>query len=76
MQKWNTCDLVIWVDENYFESQREGLPVSPVTDLKTSEFDYIVIAALTREEAENIHNDLIQRGHHTETILWERPLEP
>ena len=73
--KWNVCQLVAWVDENWEEYARTGLEVAPVEDLLEAEYDYVVLAVFDRASAESIRRKLIGNGIEDERILWRAPLE-
>lgn len=76
IQQWKICDIAIWIDNDYDEYKREGLPVFSPEDMENQEFDFIVIASFNHEEAERIRSMLIDRGYRDEQILWEKPLDP
>lgn len=65
------CKLVVWVDNNFAKYQEEYMPVYPVSCLDTSEFDFVVIAVLQEEIADQIKAGLIDRGISEEKIIWK-----
>lgn len=73
--KWNVCQLVAWVDENWREYARTGLEVAPVEDLLEAEYDYAVLAVSDRALADSIRQKLIGMGINDSRILWRAPLE-
>ena len=62
--------IVLWVDKRYQTYQKEGLPVSPVEDLKKKECDTILITVLNTKVCEEIKRDLIERGIPQEKIRY------
>lgn len=72
---WELCTVTAWVDPNWEEFRREGLEVSGVKTLAGADFDHVVIAALGREEADQIRQELTAMGIPEHKILWKAPLE-
>ena len=73
--KWNICQLVLWVDEDWEEYARTGLGVDPVEDLLDAEYDCIVLAVSDQASADSIRQKLISTGIENDRILWRAPLE-
>lgn len=73
--KWNICQLVLWVDEDWEEYTRTGLGVDPVEVLLKEEYDYVVLAVPDWTLAERTRRKLIGKGIEDERILWRAPLE-
>ncbi len=74
LKKWGRCLLAIWVDKNYEKYQYLGEDIKPVTELDTTEFDYVIVAVASESVAEEIKSELIGKGISKDIILWERPV--
>jgi len=73
LMKKKDMEIVSWVDSKSF-GKKVGMVViqSPQEALKGQE-DYILVAALNRETAMEIKNDLIKQGVLEDKIIWEEP---
>lgn len=68
--KINYGTILAWVDKNY--DRYEQLGVKDIACISTIEdFDYIVIAVLYQETAENIKSNLICKGINEEKVVWK-----
>ena len=75
IQKWNACEIALWVDENWAEYARTGLEVGPVEGLLEAEYDCVVLAVPDQASAEGIRRKLAGLGIEDSRILWRAPLE-
>ncbi len=75
VMKWSSCQIVLWVDEDWAEYARAGLEVSPVENLLDRAYDYIVLAVSDQASADSIRQKLIAMGIENDRILWRAPLE-
>lgn len=55
-------EVVLWVDKNYEEYQKQGLMVSAPRELKGAEYEQIVIAIAKRETVEQVKKELMECG--------------
>lgn len=72
---WALCTVAAWVDPDWKALRREGTEVSAPETLAGAEFDHVVIAALEKEEADEIKTELTAMGIPESKILWKAPLE-
>lgn len=63
------CNVVGWIDDDYWEYRRCCLDVDPVERISELEFDYILIATVDCRNAERIKNRLLDYGISGEKIL-------
>lgn len=75
IQKWDVCQIVLWIDENWEEYARAGLEVESEENLSAANFDCIVIAVTDQVSADSIRQKLISEGIEDRRILWRAPLE-
>ena len=54
----NICQVVGWLDDDYWEYRRSCLNVDPVESVADKQFDYLLIASVDGEIADNITNRL------------------
>lgn len=73
--KWDICQVVLWVDENWAEYARMGLEVGPVENLLDAEYDCVILAVSNQVSADSIRRKLVGMGIGNERILWRAPLE-
>lgn len=71
-EKYN---IVLWVDKQYHNYQKEGYPVSNPEELLIKEFNIIIIAVLDEIVKDNIKNNLLYMGIPEEIIDWITPEE-
>lgn len=69
---FENCKIVNWVDQNHEKYQYDYRKVNGM-DTLDCEFDYIIIAVLEKEVADNIKQNLLQYGISEKKILWEKP---
>lgn len=73
--KWNACDIVLWIDKNWEDLQKEGMPVQDPNKILCIEFDYIVLAESNRTVVQLITDSLLSKGIDEHSILWAPPLQ-
>ena len=66
--------VVLWLDQNYEECQKEGLPVSDPKDALRREYEQLIIAVAKKEVADSIREMLVQLGVDRHKILWMKEL--
>ncbi len=70
MQEKSCGKIVLWVDKAYATYQAEGLPVSPVEELKIQECDVVWITILNTKVCEEIKQNLVELGIPQEKIRY------
>ena len=65
----NPCNVIAWIDDDYWEYRRCCLNVDPVESVKDRDFDYIIIAKVDPNDVRMIKERLFQRGISSEKIL-------
>ncbi len=63
------CNVVAWIDDDYWEYRRCCLDVDPVQSITSVSYDYILIATVDSTIAENIIRRLLDFGVIREKIL-------
>lgn len=74
IQKYGVCHAALWVDRDWEEYSRTGLPVSPVERLSDTDVDYIILTAADKALAEKERQELAGMGIDGVRILWKAPL--
>lgn len=70
------CNVVGWIDTDYWEYRRCCMDVDPISEVDNKKFDYILIASLNPDLNFEIRNKLIWRGIKENQILSvECPVE-
>ena len=64
-----SCNLVGWIDDDYWEYRRCCLNVDPVETVLDFDYDYLIIAAVDGENADDIKQRLIHLGVVENKIL-------
>lgn len=64
------ADLVLWVDRDWENSDKE-LGVKAVETIVGTDYDYLVIAIDSKRTADKIKTDLLQMGVPEHKIVWE-----
>lgn len=62
-----------WVDCQYKKLQEKGMKVYSIQQLKTWDYDKILIGVLFEESAEKIRENLMEMGISGERIIWKAP---
>ena len=75
IHSWELCTVAAWIDLNWKALRREGTEVSGVETLTSTDFDYVVIATLEKDAADEIRTKLLSMGIPENKILWKVPLE-
>lgn len=65
----NYCNIVAWVDDDYWEYRRCCINVDSVSELSEVQFDYVLIGAIDSFAAQNIRARLIDTGVDIKKIL-------
>ena len=65
----NFCNIVSWVDDDFWEYRRCCLDVNPINTLSDLNYDYIVIAMVDSFASSKMKNVLIDYGVSLSTIL-------
>ena len=63
------CNVVAWLDDDYWEYRRCCLDVDPVESITGLAYDYILIAAVDSVVAEHVRKRLLDLGVSKDTIL-------
>lgn len=69
LNEFKICNLVGWIDDDYWEYRRCCLDVDPVEDVLNMEYDYLIVAAADGESADSIRQRLISIGVENDRIL-------
>lgn len=67
------CEIVGWLDDDYWEYRRCCLDVDPVESILDAEFDYVLIATVDGQAAERIEKRLAGYGVLPQKILKIKP---
>lgn len=67
------CRLALWVDQQAAYYKKQGLDVSDSSRLNEALYDYILIAVMSENVADEIRYELMQAGIEKDKILWARP---
>ena len=68
------CQVVAWVDSNYSKFKYKEGTVQPVEDIKSLDYDLILIAVRDKKVAEEIKNSLADNGVDREKLYWIAPV--
>lgn len=71
LQRGTYAQMVSWVDKNYKEWKKSGLPVEALREALYKEYDFIVIAVNQRKIAEEIRKELLKYGVKEDRIIWK-----
>ena len=64
------AEVVLWVDQNAEQYQKEGLPVVGLEQVRSVAYDQLVIAIAKKETAEKVKQTLLMYGVPEEKIFW------
>lgn len=67
------AEVLLWVDRNYAEYNKNGLMVSAVEEIYNVSYEQIVIAINAEPLALEIKKELVERGILPYKIIWIRP---
>ncbi len=70
LEKTKYCTLVSWVDKNYLDLIKQGLPVETPDAIMEKEYEYIVIANAEQGIKEEIREFLLRLGVEEEKIVF------
>ena len=65
----NTCNIVAWIDNDYWEYRRCCMDVDPIEEINKYDFDKILIAKLSDSAIKEIKNLLMNHGIDESRIL-------
>ncbi len=64
-------EIVAWIDKNYKDYHNAGVKkIESIDVLDFIEYDYIIIAVLSFQLAENVRRNLIDKGISENKIIW------
>mgnify|MGYP002868393586 CR=1 FL=1 len=63
------CNVIAWLDDDYWEYRRCCLDVDPVESITGLTYDYVLIATVDSNVAENVRKRLLDLGVSSERIL-------
>ena len=66
----NECTIVNWIDANYTKYKSLGLNVSPIHSILADNYDYVINAYVSYDNAKNMHNILKNYGVPEDKIVW------
>ena len=69
LKQADTCEVVGWVDDDYWEYRRCCMDVDPVERLSKDDFDYILVATIDTKLADRIKNRIAEYGISEKKIL-------
>ena len=69
IEECNYCNIVSWVDDDYWEYRRCCLNVDPISELKRKSFDYLLIATVDVDSAKSLKEQFIGNGIEEDRIL-------
>ncbi len=64
------AEVVLWVDQNAEQYQKEGLPVVGLEQVRSVAYDQLIIAIAKKETAEKVKQTLLTYGVPEEKIFW------
>lgn len=65
----NTCNIVAWVDEDYWEYRRCCLNVDPIESLSSLNYDYVLVASLDTSYVDKVKHILLDNGVSDNAII-------
>lgn len=74
MRLYKNIDITKWVDRNFQEAECEYCDINSPNDILDVGFDYIVVAILNPNLADDIASALEASGISKDKILWEKPV--
>lgn len=66
----NHCEIVKWIDDDFWEYRRWGMDVDPVESVSEIEFDYVLIATVDCLIADKIKHRMLALGVDPEKMLF------
>ena len=61
------CSVVLWIDKNWMNI---GPPVTDISKITESTYDFVMIAVVNKDNAETINSDLQELGVAADKIVW------
>ncbi len=66
------CNVVLWVDKEYLYYSERNYPVKSISEICSASYDYVVIAILNEQIANEVRNELINNYNvEPEKIIWD-----
>lgn len=76
IKKFAQSELVLWVDGNFAQYDSVmGIDIVSPLEITANTFDYVIVAVLDENVANDIKKNLIEMGISSEEILWKPPIE-
>lgn len=72
LREMNVCDVVGWVDDDYWEYRRCCMDVDPVSRIARDDFDYILIATINPSLSGHIKRRISNYGIDADKVLTIR----
>lgn len=72
LRETNVCDVVGWVDDDYWEYRRCCMDVDPVARIAKADFDYILIATINPNLSDHIKRRISDYGIDADRVLTIR----
>ena len=69
-QRYHFAEIVLWADQNYETLKMHNEQISSPDQLRSAEYDYVLIAVKNIETALEIRESLIEKGISKEKIIW------
>ena len=73
--RYSRCDVVAWADSNYENIPCEYVEIIGKEKLGLLDYDYLIIAVLSKKSSEEIRGMLIEEGVDPVKIIWEEPID-
>lgn len=73
--RYSSCTIVAWVDSNYQNISCEYTEIIGKEKLGLLDYDYLIIAVLSKNSAEEIRRMLIEEGIAPAKLIWEEPAD-
>ena len=75
ISKTSNCDIVDWVDKNFANYDYNERKVNPINNIKSADYDIIIIAVKYKNTADQIINELLEMGIEKNKLCWHEPIE-
>lgn len=72
LQVEDYAEVVGWVDKNYAELRKFGIPAESLEDAISKKYDFVVIAINDKDVVKEIKNTLLSCGVQKEKIVWKK----
>ena len=67
---YHFCEVVLWADRNFAMFQKRGKDIADPEKIGTVDFDYLLIAVKSIELAQQIRDDLLNKGIPKQKMIW------